>query len=177
MAGDYIVLGERQTDWMRKTMKNMVELTAYYSFAKQPLGESDYENIAGAFSNYTKKSRNNAIVIQSAAAFTEYLDELAKKQSTIPVLNEAQMRELWNVTDELFDVTTRSLGETGVRQEEVDRLIDMCGQNLGEHMLLADIKKIFKDYAAFCIKQAAMYQAEPDKAQVVMTKQRCAKGR
>ena len=50
----YIVLSQNQRDWMRKVMKNMVSLTAYYSFAKQPLKESDYENIVMAFSNYTK---------------------------------------------------------------------------------------------------------------------------
>lgn len=53
----YIVLSQNQRDWMRKVMKNMVSLTAYYSFAKQPLKESDYENIVMAFSNYTKNPR------------------------------------------------------------------------------------------------------------------------
>jgi len=46
----------------------MVELTAYYSFARQPLKETDYENVAGAFSNYTRKSKNNAMIIKSAVA-------------------------------------------------------------------------------------------------------------
>ena len=58
----YIVLSQNQRDWMRKVMKNMVSLTAYYSFAKQPLKESDYENIVMAFSNYTKKSQNNDLM-------------------------------------------------------------------------------------------------------------------
>ncbi len=55
MEGEYIVLSKAQEEWVCKVIKNMIQLTSYYSLKKQPLKDVDYENILGAFSDYTKK--------------------------------------------------------------------------------------------------------------------------
>lgn len=148
---EFIVLSKNQRDWMRRVMKNMVELTAYYSFAGQPLKETDYENIAGAFSNYTRKSKNNAMIIKSAVAMSAYLDGIVGQENK---LDKGQMRMLEEVVTELFDVTDQYQEQVvdEAQQKEAIARIDMCGQALGEHVLPKEMKDIFKAYLLFCGK-------------------------
>lgn len=146
---EFIVLSKSQRDWMCKVMKNMVELTAYYSFARQPLKETDYENVAGAFSNYTRKSKNNAMIIKSAVAMSAYLDGVARQGK---ILNKEQMQMLEAVVTELFDVTDQYQEQIAdeAKQKEAIARIDMCGQTLSEHTLPKEMKDIFKAYLLFC---------------------------
>lgn len=146
---EYIVLSKSQREWMCKVIKNMVELTAYYSFATQPLKEADYENIAGAFSNYTKKSKNNAMIIKSAVALSTYLDGVAKQGKR---LDKEQMRMIEEEVEKLFDVADqyqKHIGDEDQKKAALVRL-DMCGQNLNEHPLFKELKGIFKEYLLFC---------------------------
>ncbi len=145
----YIVLSQNQRDWMRKVMKNMVSLTAYYSFAKQPLKESDYENIVMAFSNYSKKSQNNELIIKSAVALLEYLDGIVKNGSR---LDKDQMGMLEMEVDELFDVVDAYQNQLKDPTKEKEALmqIKLCGQSVKEYSLSGKSQNILKEYLDFC---------------------------
>lgn len=145
----YIVLSQNQRDWMRKVMKNMVSLTAYYSFAKQPLKESDYENIVMAFSNYTKKSQNNELIIKSAVALLEYLDGIVKNGSR---LDKDQMGMLEMEVDELFDVVDAYQNQLKDPAKEKEALmqIKLCGLSVKEYSLSGELQNILKEYLDFC---------------------------
>ena len=147
----YIVLSQNQRDWMRKVMKNMVSLTAYYSFAKQPLKESDYENIVMAFSNYTKKSQNNELIIKSAVALLEYLDGIVKNGSR---LDKDQMGMLEMEVDELFDVV----------DAYQNQLKDPAKESVKEYSLSGELQNILKEYLDFC-READRQQKTQDNRQ------------
>lgn len=151
MVGTYVVLSEQQTDWMRRVVKNMIELTGYYSFLKQPLKETDYENIAGVFSNYTRKSHGNEMIVKWSVTLTAYLDGLEK--SKISRLDQEQMQSLAEVADELFDITRAG---NGMPVGDIFYRIDRCCGELQNHMLLDDIKGIFKEYAVFCAAKSSV---------------------
>lgn len=159
----YIVLSQNQRDWMRKVMKNMVSLTAYYSFAKQPLKESDYENIVMAFSNYTKKSQNNELIIKSAVALLEYLDGIVKNGSR---LDKEQMGMLEMEVDELFDVVDAYQNQLKdpVKEKEALMQIKLCGQSLKEYSLSEELQNILKEYLNFC-REAEPLQKVQDNRQ------------
>lgn len=159
----YIVLSQNQRDWMRKVMKNMVSLTAYYSFAKQPLKESDYENIVMAFSNYTKKSQNNELIIKSAVALLEYLDGIVKNGSR---LDKDQMGMLEMEVDELFDVVDAYQNQLKDPAKEKEALmqIKLCGQSLKEYSLSGELQNILKEYLDFC-READHQQKTQDNRQ------------
>ncbi len=159
----YIVLSQNQRDWMRKVMKNMVSLTAYYSFAKQPLKESDYENIVMAFSNYTKKSQNNELIIKSAVALLEYLDGIVKNGSR---LDKDQMGMLEMEVDELFDVVDAYQNQLKDPTKEKEALmqIKLCGQSVKEYSLSGELQNILKEYLDFC-READHQQKTQDNRQ------------
>lgn len=159
----YIVLSQNQRDWMRKVMKNMVSLTAYYSFAKQPLKESDYENIVMAFSNYTKKSQNNELIIKSAVALLEYLDGIVKNGSR---LDKDQMGMLEMEVDELFDVVDAYQNQLKdpVKEKEALMQIKLCGQSVKEYSLSGELQNILKEYLDFC-READRQQKTQDNRQ------------
>lgn len=159
----YIVLSQNQRDWMRKVMKNMVSLTAYYSFAKQPLKESDYENIVMAFSNYTKKSQNNELIIKSAVALLEYLDGIVKNGSR---LDKDQMGMLEMEVDELFDVVDAYQNQLKdpVKEKEALMQIKLCGQSVKEYSLSGELQNILKEYLDFC-READHQQKTQDNRQ------------
>lgn len=159
----YIVLSQNQRDWMRKVMKNMVSLTAYYSFAKQPLKESDYENIVMAFSNYTKKSQNNELIIKSAVALLEYLDGIVKNGSR---LDKEQMGMLEMEVDELFDVVDAYQNQLKDPAKEKEALmqIKLCEQSLKEYSLSGELQNILKEYLDFC-READHQQKTQDNRQ------------
>lgn len=159
----YIVLSQNQRDWMRKVMKNMVSLTAYYSFAKQPLKERDYENIVMAFSNYTKKSQNNELIIKSAVALLEYLDGIVKNGSR---LDKEQMGMLEMEVDELFDVVDAYQNQLKdpTKEKEAIMQIKLCGQSLKEYSLSGELQNILKEYLDFC-READRQQKTQDNRQ------------
>ena len=147
MEGEYIVLSKAQEEWVRKVIKHMIKLTSYYSLKKQPLKDVDYENILGAFSDYTKKSRGNKMIIKCSVAFVGYLEEIEKSRGSESGMSQEQMQKLSDTIDDLF-----SLAETGseLTMEDRHQRIDLCGGELKECVLLAEMKDIFKDYISFC---------------------------
>lgn len=157
MAGEYIILSKAQAEWMRKAIKKMIQLTAYYSLKRQPLKDADYENIFGAFSNYTEKSRGNKMIIQCSVAFAGYLNELEKTSGCQKRMNQKQMQMLADVIDELFDMTEI---KNGMMADDVHQKLSLCGTELQEYMLLADMKDIFKEYISFCTERCAELTTE-----------------
>lgn len=171
MVGKFIVLSERQADWMKNVVKNMIKLTAYYSFAKQPLKERDYENIVGVFSNYTEKSRNNAMVIRCATALTEYLDGLTMERTL--TLDEVQMQKMEDAVGELMQTAVENQKNvwTESEQTKVGGIIDSCCTEAGDHKLWKELKGVFEEYVIFCMKENA------DRAQNLTETKKCADGK
>ena len=91
MSKNFIVLSEQQTEWMRRAVKQMIELAGYYSLTKFPMDEADCDNIVNTFSSYTKKSRNNGMIIHCANALSEYLERIGNQTGKYSKLDVHQM--------------------------------------------------------------------------------------
>lgn len=180
MAEEYAMLSKSQTDWMCKVFKHMVQLTAYYSFSKKSLQDEDCEKIIEIFSNYTKKSRDNKMVIKCGNALIEYLDKSQKGENKAHTLDRDKLHMLETVVEELFDMTAPENRDDlkKLSQEELEERIGACGEGIGESELIAEIKSIFIGYAAFCTGiDTALSQNRAFGNDSLCQNRQCAKGR
>lgn len=168
MAERFNVLSKQQTAWIHRAVRQMLQLTESYTCREQPMTEEDYSHVCDVFSGYTKKSRNNELVIRCSMAFITYMDELAKKKDGYPALDEKQIRQLEEAVDEMFDmasgVTEESLSETWLMEN--DRKLDECRKKFSNHGLVRELTDIFKEYFAFCFKEG---QRDPQKELALLT--------
>lgn len=168
MTERFSVLSKQQTAWMHRAVREMLQVTESYTCRKKPMTEEDYSHVCDVFSGYTKKSRNNEMVIRSSMAFTTYMDELAKKKEGYPLLDKNQIKLLEEAVDEMFDMASgvpeEELSETWLMEN--DRKLDECCKKFSNHGLVRELTDIFKEYFAFCFKEG---QRDPHKELELMT--------
>lgn len=155
MAENFTAMTEQQMEWMRRVVRHMIELTAYYEGMEQPLKEEEYEHIMGVFSGYTQKSRNNMFIIRSSVIFAEYLNEIAKKKPAYACLKRGEMQRVISITENLFEMTIRSQGFLRMEGQltAVGKQMDECIGELGKHRLVQNLTEMFKNYLSACMKE------------------------
>lgn len=155
MSGNFIVLSEQQAEWIRRAVKKMIELAGYYSLTKFPMEEADYDNIVNTFSNYTKKSRNNAMIIHCANALSEYLERIGKQTGKYLKLDAQQMRQIEVFADEQFVIAGKwqQVVKNKDDLQEAKRELEDCAGKYPEHELVDDLSGIFQNYLDFCLKE------------------------
>lgn len=155
MSINFTVLSEQQTEWMRRVVKQMIELTGYYSFAKFSMDDTDYDNIINTFSNYTKKSRNNAMIIHCANALSEYLERIEKQPGKYPKLDVQQMKQIEVFAEEQFVIAEKwqqTIKDKDDLQKAKQELND-CVKKYPNHELVDDLSGMFHNYLDFCLKE------------------------
>lgn len=128
-------------DWMRRAVRQMMRLTAYYRSMDQPLKDEAYEHIVHTFADYTKKSRNNALIIECSVAFMVYLDGVERGA---PVLDKYQMEQIEAAVDRMFAILPQQ--EARGKMSGTEEVIE------GE--LLQELQEVFQEYASECSRQS-----------------------
>ena len=155
MSKNFIVLSEQQTEWMRRAVKQMIELAGYYSLTKFPMDEADCDNIVNTFSSYTKKSRNNGMIIHCANALSEYLERIGNQTGKYSKLDVHQMRQIEVFADEQFVIAGKwqQTGKNTDDLQEAKRELRDCVGRYPEHELVDDLSDMFQNYLDFCLKE------------------------
>lgn len=161
---EFVLLSERQMDWMKKAIGQMLKLTVYYAGMEQPLKEEDYERITDIFSDYTKKSRNNRFVIMSAMVFEEYLDGLGKKEGFHAGPDMPGMRKMEQLLGELFELAAGNQNEICNEAQLQRLLIEMkeCSKKADISILMPELTEVFQAYLSFCMDENAKRKQEQE---------------
>lgn len=152
---NFTVLSDQQMEWMKKVMRQMIKLTGYYSIAKFPMEDADFDHIIDTFSNYTKKSRSNEMIIRCSNVLAEYLDELAKSQKSCEKLDAGQFQQVEAFAEEQFSVLgkwNQSIRDTENLRSAEEELM-RCKEKYPDHFLLDGLSQIFHNYLDFCLKE------------------------
>lgn len=155
MENGYIVLSEPQMEWMKKAAGQLMELTIYYGSQKQPLSDADYERITEVFSNQTKKSRGNALLIQYAGALLEYFGDIGSTPPKQPQLNKEELSAVSRYVEEQFTLTRKwqeQLSSVG-HLEEAAREMEQLRGKFPDCKLTHELAKVFKKYLSFCMDE------------------------
>lgn len=174
--GTYIILSEQQAAWIQNTQLKMIDVTERYGSFRKPLRDEEFEYLASFFSDCTRKSRNNKIIIDSSLAFLSYLDENharslrdqgaylsgGKLGHEYPKLNQEQMQLLRESVMEMAKIglAYQNIPLTSEQSEGVMVRFDCyCWQFPGQR-LLTDLAGAWKGYFFYCQEQIAARQNE-----------------
>lgn len=155
MPINFSVLSEQQIAWMQRVVKQMIELTGYYSLTKSPMEDADYDNVINLFSDYTKKSRNNAMIIRCANVLAEYLEKTEKQIAKYPKLDAYQMKQVETFTTEQFAIAGKWQGKIRDKDElqKAEQELDDCLGKYFRHEMPGELSAMFHDYLKFCLKE------------------------
>lgn len=166
---NFIVLSEQQMNWMRRVMKQMIEFTGYYCFAKDSLTDEDWDNIDNTFAKYTQKSRKNHMIIQCGGLLGDHLERTKFKSGKYQELDAYQLKQIEISVEEEFDIAGK--WQHNVKDKEdlkkaTQELVD-CMTKYSTHDLADDLCTIFCNYLEFCMKEnigKQMLEQKQDKA-------------
>lgn len=155
MAENYILLSERQMEWIQRAVGQMMELTVYYGSLKQPLPDAEYERIAAVFSNQTRKSRENGIVIRCAGVLSEYFDEIGSTPLRQPQLEKEELISVSHCVEEQFTVVQRWHEQLNSSEqlEEATRELEELRKKFPDCKLTYEFAKVFQSYLSFCMEE------------------------
>lgn len=152
MEGGFVILSDRQMEWMKQAVGQMIELTAYYGTLERPLAEEDYDYILEIFSDCTKKSRNNAMIIQCSGVLAEYLDGLERGQMRLTRNDMAQVKQF--VQEQFSCLKKRQECVAGADSlKTVQEEMEIHRGRYGKEKLISGLAEVFQNYLLFCAQK------------------------
>lgn len=155
MEQNYILLSEQQMEWIQRAVRQMMELTVYYGSLKQPLPDADYERIADMFSNQTRKSRGNGIVIRCAGVLSEYFDEIGSTPPKQPQLKKEELICVSRCVEEQFTLVQKWQGQLNSSEqlEDATRELEELCKKFSDCKLTHEFARVFQNYLSFCMEE------------------------
>ena len=152
MEGGFVILSDRQMEWMKRAVGQMIELTAYYGTLERPLAEEDYDYILEIFSVCTKKYRNNAMIIQCSGVLAEYLDGLERGQTRLTRNDMAQVKQF--VQEQFSCLKKRQECVAGADSfKTVQEEMEIHRGRYGKEKLISGLAEVFQNYLLFCAQK------------------------
>lgn len=173
---NYIMLSDSQAAWIRNTEQKMIDVMESCGRFTKPFTDQEFDRLISVFSNFTQKSRNNQIIIDSSLAYLSYLNEnnerllrklgmvrkAEKAQSEYPILDREQMRQLRKTAGHLADIAIayQNMSLTPAQTEGVMVRFDCCSWKFPGQKLVTDLTDAWKGYFSYCQEQLAARQKE-----------------